>query len=61
MPRKKKQPSPGYKALAEIIIDGVFKGAKHIYNNVRAQEQTKSPPPEPELKKPNLPRIARYE
>jgi hypothetical protein len=60
MPRKKKQPSPGYKALAEVIIDGIFTGAKHIYNNVRAQEKTESPPLPPEPKKPSIPQIARY-
>jgi hypothetical protein len=59
MPRKKKQPSPGYKALAEVIIDGIFKFGKHVYDNVRAEEKTESPPLPPEPKKPNIPQIAR--
>jgi hypothetical protein len=61
MPRKNKQPSPGYKALAEVIIDGIFTGAKHIYNNITAQEgknQVAPTLPE-EPKKPNIPNIAR--
>ena len=65
--KKKNEVSDGYKALAEVTLDGIFKFGKHVYDNIKEkpkpqEQKTESPPvPEPEPKKPNLPRIARYE
>jgi hypothetical protein len=60
--KKKNEVSDGYKALAEVTLDGIFKFGKHVYDNIKekpqAQEKIESPQPEPE--KPSIPQIARY-
>jgi hypothetical protein len=61
--KKKNEVSEGYKALAEVTLDGIFKFGKHVYDNIKEkpQEQKIESPPVPEPKKPSIPQIARYE
>jgi len=37
--KKDREPSEGYKAMTEIVFDGIIKGAKYVYDSVTGEAQ----------------------